>query len=393
MGRLNMNFYIEQLRMRYAVSSREEKSKILDEFCATSGQHRKHAIRALNKPSAQKYRKKKPGRKKEFKEEVILPVVKKIWLASNQLCSRRLKEVLPLWLPFYQTRYGSFSDDLRDQLLKISHASLDRLLQPLRVQHAKQFGGTKPGSLLRKNIPIKTNQWDEERPGFVEGDTVAHCGTSMLGNFIWSITVTDICSGWTENAATWNKGAHGVKEQVQNIEERLPFSILGWDSDNGSEFLNHHLVNYFQNRSFPIPMTRSRPYHSGDNAHVEQKNWTHVRQLFGYDRFEDSRLVALMNDLYANEWSLLHNYFCPSVKIQEKVRIQSKIKKKHDQPQTPYQRLMKSVHLSLEKKAQLKQTFDSLNPFQLKEDIEKKLKIIFYYARIKMKRKTGTIDK
>lgn len=201
---------------------------------------------------------------------------------------------------------------------------------------------------------------------------------------------TDIFSGWTENGATWNKGSEGVMKQIQLIEKRLPFAIHGWDNDNGGEFMNHHLIRYFQKREKPVQFTRSRPYHSGDNAHVEQKNWTHVRQLFGYDRFDDERLVDLMNDLYHNELSLLHNYFYPSVKLEDKIRIQSKIKKKHKKPQTPYQRLMDCEHVSDDAKEKLKKTFYSLNPFKLRENIELKLKKIFAIVRFKARKKTGS---
>ena len=189
------------------------------------------------------------------------------------MCGKRLKMAIPLWLPHYDEAYGALENTIKCKLLSMSAATIDRLLRSLRSRYPHRLGGTKPGSLLKQHIPIKTDQWDEDRPGFIEGDTVAHCGTSLLGNFAWSLTLTDIFSGWTENGATWNKGAHGVMEQIRLIEGRLPFAILGWDSDNGGEFLNYHLLRYFQNRANPVQFTRSRPYHSGDNAHVEQKNW------------------------------------------------------------------------------------------------------------------------
>lgn len=309
---------------------------------------------------------------------------------SGVISGKRLQAALPLWLPSYEQTYGALDERIRSQLLGMSAATIDRLLRPLRVRHPRRIGGTKPGNLLRNQIPIKTNQWSEDRPGFVEGDTVAHCGTSLFGNFVWSITVTDIFSNWTENAAMWNKGAHGAKEGIQSIEERLPFPLLGWDSDGGGEFLNYHLLAYFQEREKPVQFTRSRAYHSGDNAHVEQKNWTHVRQIFGYDRFDNPLIVTLMNDLYRNELSLMHNYFYPAMKIQDKQRVQSKIKKCYDKPQTPYQRLMRSEHVSHEQKEKLTKTFDSLNPFMLRKSIETKLKKIFSYLNIKKIKKTGT---
>lgn len=382
---MNMDLYLKHLKTRYFRANRKGKSKILDEFCETSGLSRKHVIWLLTrKPLG--WREKPPGRKKEYDPAKLIEPLKQIWLATDQMCGKRLKIALPLWLPYYKQMNG-LEKEIEEGLLKISARTIDRLLKPLRYRYPKRMCGTKPGTLLKQHIPIKTNQWNETIPGFVEGDTVAHCGTSLLGSFVWSITLTDIFSGWTENAAVWNKGAHGVMTQIQHIEKRLPFPILGWDSDNGSEFLNHHLLKYFQVREKPVQFTRSRPYHKGDNAHVEQKNWTHVRQLFGYYRFENPELVTLMNDLYQNEFSLLHNYFYPAMKLKDKIRIQSKIKKHYDEPKTPFQRLMDSSHISDLEKEKLKQKFDSLNPFELKQTIEKKLKVIFSYVDIKLRKK------
>lgn len=390
MRQLSMEVYLKHLKARYFRANRKGKAQILNEFCSTSGYHRKHVIRLLTRTPIG-WREKPPGRKKEYEPEQLLIPLKQIWLATDQMCGKRLKIAMPLWLPYYDEAYGTLEASIKSKLLHMSAATIDRLLEPLRSRYPRRLGGTKPGSLLKQHIPIKTDQWDEDRPGFIEGDTVAHCGTSLFGNFVWSLTLTDIFSGWTENGATWNKGAHGVMEQIRLIEGRLPFAILGWDSDNGGEFLNYHLLRYFKKRENPVQFTRSRPYHSGDNAHVEQKNWTHVRQLFGYYRFENPRLVDLMNDIYHNEWSLLHNYFYPSIKLIDKIRIQSKMKKKYAKPQTPYQRLMSCEHISEEQKIKLKQTFESLNPFKLKHSIEQKLKKVFSYVDLKITKKTGTI--
>jgi hypothetical protein len=391
MGQLNMELYLKVLKARYLRAGREGKTKILNEFCATSGYHRKHIVRLFTR-TAVGWKTKPTGRPKEYNPEQLLAPLKKIWFATDQMCGKRLKVAIPLWLPYYDSFYEPLSEAAAAQLLQMSSATIDRLLKPVRVRFSRRLRGTKPGSLLKQHIPIKTDQWNEKQPGFVEGDTVAHCGTSLLGNFVWSITVTDIYSGWTENGAMWNKGSYGTCEQIRLIEDRLPFPLLGWDSDNGGEFLNYHLLKYFQERQSPVQFTRSRPYHSGDNAHVEQKNWTHVRQLFGYYRFNDQRLVSLMNDLYHNELSLLHNYFYPAMKLEDKIRIKSKIKKIHHKPCTPYQRLMESNHLSEERKAKLKQTFEELNPFQLRVIIEQKLKKIFSYVHKKPLQITGKYD-
>jgi hypothetical protein len=216
----------------------------------------------------------------------------------------------------------------------------------------------------------------------MEADTVAHCGNSLSGAFVWSLTLTDIHTTWTEIRATWNKGARGVCEQIEAIESQLPFILLGFDCDNGSEFLNYHLVRYFSQRPQYFSFTRSRPYKKNDNAHVEQKNWTHVRQLFGYDRIDNPALVPRMNDLYANEWSLYQNHFCPTMKLIEKHRINSKYKKKYDSPKTPYQRLLDSEHVSKDTKKCLQVVHLTLNPFILKQTIEKKLRLIFQHVKV-----------
>lgn len=384
-----MDIYLKHLKARYFRAKRKDKSLILDEFCNTSGMHRKHVIRLLTRTPLG-FRNKRTGRPKRYQPQLLLEPLKAIWLATNQMCGQRLKAAIPLWLPHYE-KVHPLKEEVHYQLLTMSERTIDRILKPVKSAYPKRIGGTKPGSLLKKHIPIKTNQWDEAKPGFVETDTVAHCGTSLLGSFIWSITLTDIATGWTENAAVWNKGAHGVLTQLKLIEERLPFAILGFDCDNGSEFLNYHLLKYLQHRNQPIQFTRSRPYHKGDNAHVEQKNWTHVRQLFGYYRLQDPQLVTLMNNLYQNELSLLHNYFYPAMKLQDKIRIQSKIKKHYDQPQTPYQRLMASEHIDVLQKKKMQQVFESLNPFELQKSVQNKLKNIFSYVDLHFKgRRTGT---
>ena len=374
--------YLEAIRKRYRRASRELKKKILDEFCAICKYHRKHAIRLLwmpfrrNKPKSTKTR----GCRSTYNKDYIINPLVKIWLATNQMCSKKLKVALPIWLPFYESEYGQLSGETKIKLLAMSTATIDRLIKPNRIKYKRKgLCGTKPGSLLKNQIPIRTDNWDINKPGFCEADTVAHCGNSLSGDFVWSLTLTDICSAWTENRATWGKGSQGVLEQVKDIENRLPFDLLGFDCDNGSEFLNYHLIRYLSDRPKlrMVQFTRSRPYHKDDNAHVEQKNWTHVRQLFGYDRFGNKLMVALMNELYRNEYSLLQNHFCPTMKLISKERINSKYHKKYDVPQTPYQRLLTSDHISTEIKQELITVYKSLNPFMLRKKIEKKLKTIF----------------
>jgi hypothetical protein len=244
------------------------------------------------------------------------------------------------------------------------------------------LSGTRPGTLLKNQIPLHTDHWDVTRPGFLEADSVAHCGNSLAGNFVWSLTLTDIATGWTENRATWNKGATGVLAQIRDVEAKLPFLILGFDCDNGSEFLNYHLLRYFTHgRKQKIQFTRSRPYRKDDNAHVEQKNWTHVRQLLGYQRFDQPRLVSLLNALYIQAWSPYQNFFCPTQKLLSKQRINAKYVKRYESPKTPFQRLLESDQISRKTKQQLMATYQTLNPFTLKRQIEQHLKEIFAALR------------
>lgn len=381
MGHNEKKAYLEEIRLRYRKAAKKLKAKILDEFCAVCSYHRKHAIRLLNAPFRRvKPKPKKRGIKSIYNQACILEPLIKIWLATYQMCSKKLKVAIPLWLPFYELEYGKLTEETRCCLLEISPATIDRLLKPNKAKYRRRgLSGTKPGTLLKNQIPIRTDNWDITKPGFCEADTVAHCGNSLAGDFVWSLTFTDIFSGWTENRATWNKGSGQVLEQIQDIEKNLPFKLLGFDCDNGSEFLNYHLIRYFSNRPKEslVQFTRSRPYHKDDNAHVEQKNWTHVRQLFGYDRFDKRAIVPLMNDLYRNELNMIQNYFYPTLKLISKERINSKYRKKYDQPKTPYQRLLASEDMPQEIKKKLIATYQLLNPFDLRKKIETKLKNIF----------------
>ena len=380
MGKQERKAYLEAIRARYRRASRIKKTTILDEFCAVCGYHRKYALRLLNAPF-RRARKAlaKPGPASRYDTPELVEALRAIWMASDQLCSKRLKAALPLWLPFYQP---PLSAEARALLDTISAATIDRLLKPIRANIGRKgMSGTKPGTLLKKHIPIQAGAWDVTQPGFMEADTVAHCGDSLAGDFVWSLTMTDICTGWTECRATWNKGADGVMTQIKAIQKALPFPIKGFDCDNGSEFLNWHLLRYFQTHEQPIKFTRSRPYHSNDNAHVEQKNWSHVRQLFGYERFGNPGMVKLMNDLYANEFSLLANFFQPTQKLASKAREGSKWVRKHSTPKTPAQRLLEHPDIADYLKAKLQDQLDALNPFQLQQRIQRKLKAIFHLLR------------
>jgi len=375
--------YLEAIYLRYKSASFKEKTMILNEFCSNCGYHRKHAIRLLNHfKRFTKPKPKKRGRPSKYNRPSVLQPLKKIWLAANLPCAKRLKVILPLWLSSYAKEFGSLSLEVVQSLKRISPATLDRLLEPTRVKYkGRGRTTTKPGTLLKKQIPIKTNQWDQTQPGFLEADTIAHCGESLLGQFIYTIDTVDIATGWTEQRAVWCKGETDVLKQIQDIEDSLPFPLLGFDCDNGSEFLNWHLMKHLNQRDKPVQFTRSRPYHKDDNAHVEQKNWTHVRQWFGYHRLDKSVLVGLMNDLYTQQWRLYHNFFLPSVKLVEKKLVEGKAIKRYDQPKTPYQRVLESSSVSDSEKRSLKEQFENLNAFRLRKVIEDKLNTIFRILR------------
>lgn len=366
---------LPRLKARYAKRGREGRSRMLDELCLDYHYERKYAIKLLGGKLPVASGRKKPG--PDPKYAVIEPIVRTIWLAADQPCGKRLAPALKLWLPHYERHHERLNSGQRQLLTNVSSATLDRLLARARVSHPlRGLSGTKPGSLLRTEIPIRTDNWDITQPGFLEADTVAHCGGSLAGDFIWSAIFTDICSAWTEGRAVWNKGAAGVVAAVESVEAALPFELLGFDSDNGSEFLNHHLRDHFALRKKPVGFTRSRPYHKDDNAHVEQKNWMWPRQLLGYGRLEDPTLVEPINELYRQAWGPLMNFFLPGLKLAEKWRERSHWRKRYEPAQTAYQRLMCSAKLPRKMRRELRDQFETLDPFALKQDVEKRLKKI-----------------
>lgn len=280
MSRKSKHEYLVSIWGRYQRVGRPFKSKILDEFCAVCGYSRKYAIALLNRqPRARRH---KPGPKRKYDAAVLEPL-KAIWLLSEQMCSKRLKVALPIWLPFYEQAHGPPEPATRKKLLRISPASMDRLLKKARARYPRKgLSGTRSGpEALKRRIPIRTDNWDLDQPGFWEADSVAHCGDSMAGEFAWSLTFTDLFSQWTENRAVWNKSAVEVVDRARDVEQKLPFALKGFDVDNGSEFLTWHLWRYFLDRPAPVDLRRRRPHKKNDQAHVEQKNFTHVRQLLG----------------------------------------------------------------------------------------------------------------
>lgn len=376
MSRTTREELLSKLQWRYSHRNRQGKIQMLNDFCDDHGYERKYAIKLLGDTMSKPTGRCHPG--PESKYLVIEPVVREIWKAAEMPCGKRLKPALKPWLPHYQRHYGKLSTKQRQLINQVSAATLDRLLAPQRASlQLKGRCGTKPGSLLKSQIPIRTDNWDINQPGFLEADTVAHCGGSLAGNFIWSVTYTDIFSGWTEGRAVWNKGAEGIVKVTRDVEESLPFILLGFDTDNGSEFLNAHLWKYFTTRKLKVQFTRSRPYHKNDNAHVEQKNWMWPRQLLGYQRLEQACLVDPINALFKEAWGPLHNFYIPSVKLKYKWREGSRWKRKYHEATTAYERLINQSKMGRKEKRELKDQFESLDPFNLKKEIEGRLKKIF----------------
>jgi hypothetical protein len=376
---------ITKLRLRYQKSSKKDKSLILNELCANFNYNRKYATRRLNSYVEAK-RKDKRGRKIIYSEEAIAHL-KKLWTLTDQLCSKNLVAALPEWLE----HYPDASKNIKEQIKRMSPSTIDRRLSRHKAQMGRKLRtGTKPGSLLRHVIPIKPHNYNIDRPGFVEADTVAHCGDSMSGEFIWSLTVTDIKTGWTEDRAIWGKGSGGVIYALNSIQNSLPFDLIALNVDNGTEFLNNHLIRYlslYDDDKKRIELSRSRPYIKNDNCHVEQKNWTHVRQVFGYERFDNKQLLIPMNEIYSKEQSLLQNFFIPQAKLLRKERIGAKYKRTYDKPKTPYQRILECEAVSEKTKEKLKALYKTLNPFELRK--QRQIKINNFTKLYNKKSDTG----
>jgi len=369
---------LARIHGRYQRAGRKHKQVILDEFCATCGYHRKAAVRLLNRP-LRTTPFKRSGPKIVYDRAIVLPVLKAVWLASDQLCSKLLKAALPQWLEHHERRTAPLPEAFKEKLLAISPAQIDRLLRPSRLQHLKKgICATRPGTILRHAVPTRSGPPDTSRPGSVEADTVAHCDDTTEGDYVNSLTFTELFSGWTENRAIWNKSGEAVLTQLRELETTVPYVMKDFHTDNGGEFLNWALHRHLTGRAVKLPWTRSRAYRKNDNAHCEQKNWTHVRQLFGHDRFGHPELVPLMNELYSQEWSQFTNHFKPTFKLIKREKKAGKTKRIYEaQPKTPYQRLLDSPDVAEDTKARLRTEHALLDPFALKKNIETKLRKFF----------------
>lgn len=378
----------KEMARRYARAAKAEKARMLDELCALTGWTRRHARRALQQVgSGAPERPRRPrGRPRAYGENILEPLTK-IWATLNGPCGKRLAPFIGEMVEVME-RCGELrlTPEVRDKLLRVSGATIDRLLAPERRRlRVKGRSGTKPGTLLRQQIPIRTHSgWDERRPGFCEVDLVGHEGGDPSGQFCQTLDLTCVATGWTEMRAVPNKAQVWVFEALQEIEGTLPFPLLGLDSDNGSEFINAHLFAYCSARG--ITFTRSRAFRKNDNCFVEQKNWTVVRQAVGYARYDSPAELEVLRELYGH-LRLYVNFFQPVMKLVEKTREGARVRKRYDTPRTPYRRVLESAEVSRAAKAKLTRQYRTLNPVELKRAIGRCQDELTRLTKVKQTRK------
>src|SRR5437773_4986747 len=368
--------YLRRIYRRYRQSSRSDKERILDEFCQVTRYYRKYALRLLNGPEPSDVA--RPRRRRAHYGPATVAALKVIWEAANYPWSVRLKALLPDWLPWAKAR-GMVNSAIEQQLLAMSPRQMDRRLQAhRRVLKKRLYGRTKPGTLRKHPIPLRTDRWRVRTPGFTEIDLVAHCGNRGDGEFLHSLNVTDIHTTWVETRAVLGKARTPIRMALEDIRAHLPFRLRGIDSDNGSEFINDQLLRYSRERR--IQFTRGRPYKKDDNAHVEQKNWTHVRKLLGYVRYDSPAAQAAIHALYRHELRLFQNLFLPSVKLLAKQRVGARVRRRYDAPRTPLQRVLACPEITPQVAAELQRQRDRLDPFALAAALDTKLQLIFALA-------------
>jgi transposase InsO family protein len=374
-----MSYYYKVFR-RYHRSSKHAKSRILDELCKVCGYHRKWAIQKLAQPfDGFPTKVASPPPRPAIYSPELLKIIETVWEEAGYPWSVRLKEILRLWEPWIRQRFPLTPRQIA-QLQRISARTLDYRLQSKKRRLKKRlYGHTKPGGLLKHQIPIRTEHWDIQRPGFLEMDLVAHCGSSAEGEFLYSLNVTDIYSGWVETRAVSGKGEMTILEALQDIQATLPFPLRGLDSDNGSEFINKSLLAWCQ--SHRIQFTRSRPYKKDDNAHIEQKNWTHVRKLLGWLRYDTPNAQAAINSLYRQDLRHWMNLFQPSVRLQSTQRVGSRLRRRYSAPKTPLDRLLLSRFLDPRPLRPLQALRQTTNPFDLSTRVQDQLQKIARLAQ------------
>jgi hypothetical protein len=371
--------YAEALRGRYFRASREEKGKMLDEFTQVTGLHRKAAIRLLHRLGQPRTGKRR-GRPRKYGTGAA-EGLRVVWEAADRLCSKRLQPFLPEMVRVLRQHGEQMIDaSTETQLCRMSPSTIDRLLRPCRRLGGRRSPSTtKPGSLLKRSIPIRTfADWQENKPGFMETDLVAHCGESTEGFYLNTLCAVDVATGWTECLPVWGKGQVRVRSAVHRIRQHLPFPLLGVDSDNGSEFINQCFYTYCSQEK--ITFTRSRAYKKNDSCHVEQKNGNVVRRLVGYDRYTSRASYQCLERVY-DCVRLYMNFFQPTMKLMSKTRHGAKVNKVYDTARTPYQRLLEAGVLTEAKRQELAATYSGLNPVQLLKQLNSNLEQLWRLAQ------------
>jgi hypothetical protein len=381
MARQTKREYLRSIHERYRRAGRTEKTSMLEEFCKVCGYNRKYAIWLLSRPLPKPSERRRVGVRAATYSQASMVTLAKVWEASGYLCSQRLKAAIPQWLPWIKKHF-KVNAKLEKDLLAISARQMDRRLSPhKRSVKRRLYGTTRPGSLLKHMIPIKTDHWEVTLPGYLEIDLVSHSGSSASGEFIYTLDGVDISTGWVERQAVMGKGQLGIVAALKEIEQRLPFALRGIDSDNGSEFINTHLFEFCQQRpkAASVQFTRSRPYKKDDNAHVEQKNWTHVRKLLGWDRYDTLQALTMINQLY-ERLRIFQNLFQPSMKLNTKIRKGSHVIRRYDQAATPLERVLKSSEPPLPQLQALKAMLKNTDPFELSRQIDQQLEGLYNLA-------------
>jgi len=384
------NEYLKVLRERYLeAETRKEKTWILDGYCCNTGQARKYVIRKIQ-PGVDLRPKQRKKRKQTYDGQVKATLAR-VWEIFDCPCGQRLKPILEVEVDRLR-EFGelTISDEVALKLRQMSSVTIDRKLKHQReVLHLlRSKGGPKPGSLLKRKIPIRLTEWDTSKTGYVEMNLVVHCGSSTFGDYTNTLSTTEVSSGWWEGEAIIGKSQQSTFQALKQIRGRAPFDWKGLDSDNGSEFINDILYKYCHREK--LEFTRSRPSRKNDNAYIEQKNWTHVRKILGYLRYDTLAELSIINDLYRGDLRLYKNFLQPVMKLVSKERVGGSVKRKYDTPETPYQRLMDSGQISGETRKQLETVYLSLNPAQLKRSIDAKLDVL--YRTYEEKRRIQQVD-
>lgn len=363
--------YLQKLQQEYLKAKKSEKTKILNEYIKNTLHNRKYVIRQLNSTQLTCNKIRKHRRNPKYGYHLLKPL-EELYNIFDCPCGQRLEQIIKVELNRL-IDFGEIKINQQDaELLKgMSSATIDRKIKKIIHRKKKGITTTRPGSLLKRQIPIRLTSWDTNKVGYQEIDLVAHCGSNASGAFGYTISIIDIASGWWEGKFIMNKGQKETLEGLKAIRKRTPFHWLGLDSDNGSEFINWHLLQYCKSEN--IEFTRSRPNHKNDNAYIEQKNWTHVRKIIGYARYDTPEEQQVINGLYKNELGLYKNFFQPIMKLKQKERYNGSLKRRYEKAKTPYQRLLDNTDVSPEIKTILKAVYKKLNPAQLKRTIEVKL--------------------